>query len=118
MARETTSAKRVAAEARLLLPTLTAVLRRASPALADQVLARIADNATKPWQRLPALSMALAACARLSAHDIGSCGVHERANRLLWAELSSFAPSLTVVDLVLAELLIIAPEASRSCPPA
>jgi hypothetical protein len=59
---------------------------------------------------LPAMSIALALVARISARGDEDCRSFERAWRPRWTDLARQAPRLTSIDLVLAETLIAAAE--------
>ncbi|WP_440082283.1 hypothetical protein [Streptosporangium sp. LJ11] len=58
------------------------------------------------WLTLPALSIAFALIARISARGHKGCRHLEKEFRPLWRALSKVSPDLTTIDLVLAELLI------------
>ena len=68
-------------------------------------------------RELPALSISLALVARISARGDEDCRSFERAWRPRWTDLARQAPSLTSIDLVLAEALIAAAERARFARP-
>ncbi len=65
------------------------------------------------WRDLPALSVALAAAARLAARNVDDCRRLVDRYQREWAELAAAAPDLAAVDLVLAELTLAGIERAR-----
>ena len=66
-------------------------------------------NVDGGWQALSALSLAFAILARLAAHERLDVTGWLDAQAGHWTALARVAPEITNVDLVLAELLCLAP---------
>lgn len=71
-----------------------------------QIAGRRHPDAKGGWLALPAMSASLALVARIAARGYESCARFERDWRTRWVDLAQQAPSLTSIDLVLAEALI------------
>ena len=77
------------------------------PNLADAITARQPQD-KGGWLALPAMSIAMALLARLAAMGNSNCAMLEREYRGKWANLAMQAPELVAIDLVLAEVLVVA----------
>ncbi len=101
--------RRVARDARKRLAELAALIGQTR---GKSVLASIEARGSRDgWLALPALSLALAIAARISARDQGSFARYTKSLIPLHATLARHAPRLVTVDVLLAELLLTGADA-------
>lgn len=108
-ARNRPGVRRVARDARTQLTELTALIGQAR---GKSALASIEARGSRDgWLALPALSLALAMAARISARDQGFFTRYIKSLIPLHATLARHAPRLVTVDVLLAELLLTGADA-------
>lgn len=90
---------------------LDTIHREAANAL---VRSRCTASSVNSWRDLPAVSLALAVTARLSARGIERFQSLAQAQREIWEGLARCAPDLVATDIVLAELTLSGAERTLS----